>query len=492
MFNLMWMSEDLPVDSDILPPRADALIHSLRAFGYDLPTAIADLLDNSIAAGATAIDLECYWNGEKSYIAIIDNGVGMSESVILEAMRLGSRSPLEKRKKDDLGRFGLGLKTASFSQCLSLTVASKTKNSNQVIRKWDLPFVTKRNEWILLRHGTDCLNSYSARLEEMQSGTVVLWEALDRLTQGTQTNDDRAHRVFLDRIEGVRSHLSMVFHRFLEPPKPLRITLNGTAIEPWDPFMLRDPATQQLNEEAIPFFGDSISVKPYVLPHISKLSPSAYERGAGIWGWNQHQGFYVYRSRRLLSAGQWLGLGFRNEEHCRLARIQLDIPNSMDAEWEIDVKKARATPPASLRPRLKQLAVIVRDRASEVYRSRGARITTGPIQTVTLWEPKVRHGKTFYAINRGHPLVQSLDSLDPSHRKTLDALLMLVEESLPVPTIIYDVSSKPEGSHTTPFEGDDKKIVEVIKTMYSVFRSRGLSPGDSKAPTDDHRDNSAV
>src|SRR5579872_5411751 len=124
-------------DFDIVAPDASAMIESLRAFGYDLPTAIADLIDNSISAGAKNVWLNFRWNGPDSFISVADDGCGMSRTTLINAMRAGSRSPLDPRTPADLGRFGLGLKTASFSQCRRLTVASKEKKNSTCIRRWD-------------------------------------------------------------------------------------------------------------------------------------------------------------------------------------------------------------------------------------------------------------------------------------------------------------------------------------------------------------------
>jgi len=362
---------------EIAAPRADAMIQSLRAFGYDVPAAIADLIDNSIAAGAKNVWLEFYWSGAESYVAIADDGAGMTEGELSAAMRPGSRSPLEERDAKDLGRFGLGLKTASFSQCLSLTVASRKKAAGAAaaVRCWDLEYVTECGDWRLLCGGSETFRAHGlARLEALPSGTVVFWEKMDRVTPpGTQTNSSPEHDLFLRRIEEVRAHIAMVFHRYLDgiPGRPLRIHVNGELVKAWDPFAAKHSATQHLPEEAMPFRGEALMVRPFILPHHSKMSKAAYEEAKGPKGWDAQQGFYVYRNKRLLVAGDWLGF-FQKEQHCKLARIQVDIPNSMDETWEIDVKKSRAWPPPQLRRHLRRPASATRARATEVYRNRGA------------------------------------------------------------------------------------------------------------------------
>jgi len=173
------MTEDK--DYEIAEPHAGAMIESLRAFGYDLRTAIADLIDNSIFAGAKNVWIYFHWNGADSYISITDDGYGMSETELYEAMRPGSKSPLEDREPSDLGRFGLGMKTASFSQCRRLTVASRKNKQNPAIRRWDLDHVTKVDRWELLKYAAPGSEQRIEYPDGLKNGTIVLWENLDRV-----------------------------------------------------------------------------------------------------------------------------------------------------------------------------------------------------------------------------------------------------------------------------------------------------------------------
>ncbi len=288
---------------DIAAPRPDSLIQSLRAFGYDLSTAIADIVDNSISAGAKNIAIDFYWDGKDSYIAIWDDGCGMTEDELINAMRPGSRNPLEERSSKDLGRFGLGLKTASFSQCKKLTVASKSAGGNFSVRCWDLDYVTQHGEWRLLKKGSHVLGRLLDKLPDTDSGTLVLLENLDRLTKGTKVDDKNDHDKFLEDAERVKDHLAMVYHRYLERINGPRIFVNSRQVKPWDPFLTSETATQNLTEEAHDILGGRLVVKPYVLPHVSKISQEVHDRAAGPKGWNAQQGFYVYRNSRLLVAG---------------------------------------------------------------------------------------------------------------------------------------------------------------------------------------------
>lgn len=466
---------------DLAEPRADAMIQSLRAFGYDLPTAVADLIDNSISAGAKNIWLEFLWSGAASCIAIIDDGRGMDEDTLRNAMRPGSTSPLAERGVKDLGRFGLGLKTASFSQCRSLTVASRAAGNGIVVRRWDLDYVTRSGQWRLLHEGTARTEQFLRQLDEEKSGTLVVWELMDRVVGVADAGSEEDQGRFLHQAEEVRQHVAMVFHRFLANSRTLKIHLNGQQVKPWDPFLTNETATQILTEEAHTLFGNQIVVRPYVLPHHSKISPQVYRAAEGPRGWNAQQGFYVYRNHRMLAAGDWLNLhALRKEEHYKLARILLDIPNSMDAAWEIDVKKSRAIPPPSIRGRLLHIAKATRQAASGIYRHRGAHLAQGSGPVISLWGKKVLHGQISYEISREHPLVKDLLGMNHAVRRKVEALLALVEETVPVPLITMDASENPD-RHAKPFEGkDEAKVRDILLETYQVLRRNGVSKSDAR------------
>jgi len=461
---------------DIAAPRASAMIESLRAFGYNLQTAIADLIDNSISAGARNVWLSFCWDGASSYISIRDDGHGMTEAQLISAMRLGSQSPLKKREANDLGRFGLGLKTASFSQCRRLTVASRSENHAVAVRRWDLDYVNQVDEWRLLRSPAEGSIQKLNDLEPMPYGTIVLWECLDRIVDKAKADDQKAQDDFLETVEVVENHLAMVFHRFLEKRDRLKIWINHHPIEPWNPFLPDAQATQVLPLEPLTFKGETVSVQPYVLPHHSKIDPNTYNKAAGLNGWNAQQGFYVYRNERLLVAGDWLSLGYRQDEHCKLARIQIDLPNSMDSDWNIDIKKSRARPPASLKADLKRIARLTRYRATEIYRHRGKVVARENAEKYVFpWDKKLRRGKVFYAVNQEHPLVREALSLPDNCQPVIRALLRLLEETVPVQQIWIDSSTEPE-KQPQAFDGTpSEQVLEVMVEIYWALKKSGMT-----------------
>jgi len=466
---------------DIAEPRASAMIESLRAFGYSIQTAIADLIDNSITAGAKNVWLTFFWDGIDSHASIKDDGRGMTEEKLIDAMRPGSQSPLQNRDPKDLGRFGLGLKTASFSQCRRLTVASRSKGCDLALRRWDLDYISQVDQWRLLRSAAEGSADRLTDLNEMPQGTIVLWECMDRIVSNVKRSDREAHNHFLEAIEGVEKHLAMVFHRFLEKRNCLKILINGRPVEPWNPFLSESAATQILPEEKFSWKENRLIIQPYVLPHQSKIDQKTFDRAAGINGWNAQQGFYVYRNERLLVAGDWLGLGFKQEEHCKLARIRVDLPNSMDDDWSIDVKKSRARPPAALKSDFKRIARLTRQTAVAIYRHRGKVIARDNADKhVFPWDKKIRRGKIFYSINQEHPLVKEAMSLPGEHQPIIRALIRLLEETVPVQQIWIDSSTDPE-KHSQPFEDiPSREVVEVMTQVYQALRKSGLSPQQAR------------
>lgn len=470
-------------DFDLVEPRPAAMVEALRAFGYSTQAALADLVDNSISAGATSVDVIFYWSGADSYIALLDNGHGMSTEELTNAMRPGSRNPLETRADTDLGRFGLGLKSASFSQCRCLTVASRrSRGSPAATRRWDLDYINRTSEWRLLKTASSGSVERLQILDGFSSGTVVLWESMDRIVGDEKLDDMQAQRRFLDLAGQTEQYLGMIFHRFLEGNDRLELRVNENPVVPWNPFLERHTATQWLDEEILPFSGERVKVQPFVLPHHSKMDREIHRRAGGSGGWNARQGFYVYRNRRLLVAGDWLGLPFTKEEHYKLARIRVDITNAMDQEWQIDVRKSRARPPGVLRRDLERIARVTRERAVTIYRHRGKAVARGSsADHVFVWEKVTRHGKISYKVNREHPMVSRVLAVPPQHRSDVRALIRLIEETVPTALIAIDSSERP-GEHSGPFEtSTDREAREVMMTVYQALLSSGLSKVEARS-----------
>lgn len=458
-------------------PEASSMIETFRAIGYSIEAAVADVIDNSISAEAKNVWLNFDWKGSETWVSIKDDGFGMNNEELIQAMKPGSKNPLDGRSNKDLGRFGLGLKTASFSQCRKLTVLSKKEGFLQAFWTWDLDYVKESGKWELLKFLPDA--KMESEIDNQKSGTIVLWNDIDRLVKNFHSDDAKALDKFLVIMEQVKNHLSMVFHRFIESGS-IKIWFQGRQIKAWNPFLISESATQIFPDEYLN--NGKVIVKGFVLPHKSKISEETYKEAEGPKGWGEQQGFYVYRNDRLLLSGDWLGI-YRKEEHYKLARIQIDLSNTLDSEWQIDIKKSIARPPIILREQLKAYSSKVRAQAVEVYRHKGRTVKQLPGQKfVPLWIDHKRGDKWFYKINREHPLVEkSINQAETEPQKAIENLIRFIEETVPSKSI-YIKEASDEDAIGKPFEGiDQEPIRKAMKQMYDKLVNEGKTDEQAKA-----------
>lgn len=464
------------------PPRAGAMIEALRGLGYNASTALADVIDNSLAAGSRCVRVDFQWAGHGSRVLVRDDGCGMSRSGLECAMRLGERNPLERRRPDDLGRFGLGMKTASFSQCRRLTVVSSQGHSRSCLR-WDLDEIAASGgvDWELLEGPASGSEDLPDLLPPGNHGTLVAWEVLDRMvSSGFQEQD------MLDLIDQVELHLSMVFHRYIEDPERLRPLINGREIRPWDPFLEDHRDTWTSPEERIMTTGGEAVIRGHVLPHRDRLSPAEYDLAAGPDGWTAQQGFYVYRQDRLLLGGNWLNLGrgrrWTKEEAHRLARIRIDIGNTTDDTWKIDVRKSTARPPVEMRPRLQALAEDTRARARRVFAWRGKLMSPRSSQPVIqAWTSRPASGGVRYTIDEQHPAVAAVMEQAGPLLPQVHAMLRVIAETVPVQRIWLDTAENREIPRTGFATAPPAELLQVLEVMYrNLVERRGLSPAAAR------------
>jgi len=427
-----------------LSPYAPALIESLRAIGYSLESAVADLLDNSISAGAKNISIR-FSPYSDPYVAVIDDGTGMTPSKLSAAMRHGSQNPGDTRHPTDLGRFGLGMKTASLSQCAQLTVA--TLNSGKLsAARWDLDVISTTKKWTLLLLDDPDISNLPciATLKTQQKGTLVLWRNLDRLSAG----EPNLEQGLGDGMVRVREHIALVFHRFLDQDaggRKIRIFMNGDEVLPRDPFLTWHKATQRLPSEPIRVAGSVVDVQPFILPHYSRLDPSELELAGGEEGLRRQQGFYVYRNRRLIIWGTWFRLA-RQDELTKLARVRVDMTSALDHLWVLDVMKSAAHPPAEVRHNLRRIIERIGEGSRRVYTYRGRR--TNQDARVHLWDRIEGRDGISYRINRHHPIVTSLQNkLDEDDLALFDSALTEVEEMFPAEALYADLASDKRHVH---------------------------------------------
>lgn len=337
-------------------PSAARLTESLRDIGYDFSSAVADLIDNSISAGAGKIRVHMEFDAERSRVFISDDGRGMSVNGALEALRFGSRRDYEL---GDLGRYGLGLKTASLSQGRSVTVVSRSaRMKDPQIQRLDLDVIAEYDDWIIMVPRGDAAITRARELLAGDPGTVVIWEKLDRILPAKQSSGGWAKRRFDSLRERLKTHLSMVFHRFLSgegSASQIEIWVDDEQLVAWDPFQRHETETKELGpEEFEVVVGDlagKVSLQRFILPSRNAFSsPEAFDAASGPLKWNRQQGLYIYRANRLVQWGGWGGIRAL-DEHTKLARASVDFDTDLDDAFNINVAKMRVALP----PQLKQM-----------------------------------------------------------------------------------------------------------------------------------------
>ncbi len=448
----------------ILPPYAPIIVESTRSVGHSFETALADIIDNSIGRGAREINVN-FQSIDNPYVAIIDNACGMDEKELVAAMRYGSKSSLEVRDEYDLGRFGLGLKLASLSQCRKLTVVTK-KDGIISSARWDLDYVVEKGDWVLLcleDEEIDKLHHIDI-LRKQDSGTIVIWEDFDRLFNGST----QPQKLFDEKIEIARSHVALVFHRFLGAVNPKKIFFNNDKVEAIDPFLESNPATQPLPEQDLTINNSIIKVKPFVLPYASSLSAEE-KRLMGDANLKHSQGFYIYRNKRLIIWGTWFRLISQFELN-KLARVRVDIPNTLDSIWEIDIKKSTASLPDIVKHNLVSIVENTVGISEHVFKYRGRNVNNDDL--IHVWNHIDDRGSLQYLINKDIPIYKALeDSLDEKALNYLDSFIKMIEDSFPYGDIYYKVAKKDNSIEPAELEFDE--VYKIAVNMIDYIKEKG-------------------
>lgn len=363
------------MEKKTLPPNPSRLIEGLRDTGYNFNTALADIVDNSVDAEATVIDIQIKMD-QTGYILITvaDNGCGMNKNELLDGMTYGAQGRVDPRR---LGKFGLGLKTASTAFCRKLSVITRpSANDSPMKAIWDLDHVAKVSEWELLigdpsKEEISCLDKVASE----SSGTLVVWENVDRLLKDYV--DPAGHYAFnaLDRfINDFISHVSMIYQRFLDHnddrARNITITVNGHEVDAWDPFCIQESETEMVAGEVKQATIDdnkkaSFMVRAYVLPRKEQFSSDVKAKQARLE--NKYQGVYVYRENRMIHPHDWLGM-FTKEPHYTLLRVEFSFNHELDDAFWVDIKKSRILLNETLYDYLKKFLTPPRNAADERYR----------------------------------------------------------------------------------------------------------------------------
>lgn len=454
--------------SKIVLPYAPILVESTRSIGYSFEAALADIIDNSLGKSATEVNI-LFSSKDPQCVAIIDNGTGMSEAELESAMRYGSKSSLDERDKNDLGRFGLGLKTASLSQCRKLTVITK-QNGLYNAACWDLDHIIAEQDWSLICYSGKEAETlpFASNLRMYESGTVVVWQTFDRIVDGAAN----AQKVFDERIERARSHVALVFHRYMDNENikaRVKISFNHALVEPIDPFLIQNPATQPLTEQTLRIDGSMIKVKPYILPYSSKVSAKDKKKLGDLCDLRSNQGFYIYRNKRLIIWGTWFRL-IKTQELNKLARIRVDIPNTLDSIWGIDIKTSTASLPDVIKRNLVAVVENSVGRSERVYKYRGRNAAKDHLQHI--WETIDNRGKFQYQINRELPIVKLLEeSLDDRALGYLDSFIKTIEDAFPYGDVYYRLARDENAVDQTGMEFEE--VYKVAENMIAAYKEMG-------------------
>lgn len=462
-------------------PKASTLMGSLRSMGYSFESAVADVIDNSISAHAQNIRILFPSTPlDELAIGILDDGDGMKGDVLFEAMRYGSLSAEEERSEDDLGRFGMGMKSASLSQCRCLTVISfdgETLNGF----KWDYNHILMTQDWMIQELEKNEIDElpYIERLKKQDKGTLVLWQDFDVISN---SSGGQIYSTLVELRSTLENTLALIYHRYLTGLglQHLHIYINELGIKPQDPFLEQHPKTTVKKEIELDIKDSNgieriIKIRPFILPFATELREKDKQLIGGIENLRAKQGFYVYRNKRLIIWGTWFGMKQRSEL-TKNTRIRVDIPNTLDDIWSIDIKKQQASIPKQILQRLKKAVDEALDFSvrQQTYRGRTEKVND---KIDYIWDRKRGRNNTFfYLINRESNLFKFIrEKMTEEDYNYLEILLTEIEKNLPIQQLYIDKSNE---SIATPEETDERlddlyqMAITLASTMMNI-RSDG-------------------
>ena len=457
-------------------PTADILMISMRAMGYSFESAIADIIDNSISASARNIFLKFPIDPMDCYIAICDDGYGMTKEELFDAMKYGSEQKRGQRDADDLGRFGLGLKAASLSQCRKLTVASK-KDGEVSAYIWDLDVIVDKKDWYMIECSSYDISGIKqiSWLDNVERGTIVVWENFDLIEKSSGNVYSELNKY----QDSTADYLSLIFHRYLNKTGSNKISMkvNNYELKGFDPFLESHPKTNVRRRIEIPVEDSDgiermVSVQPFVLPFQKDLSAEDKKLSGGLENYRSKQGFYVYRNERLIVWGTWFGR--HRDELTKYARIRVDIPNTLDDIWGIDIKKQNAKIPLVIKNRLTRAVDEAMDIAVKAQKFRG-RVDKTDDKIDYIWLPvKTREEQHSYLINRESKIFDLIrDKVDDETWVRIDMVLEEIENSLPYQQIYIDKSQNKIDDTV-----DEERIAE-IEAKARMLVNMALSMGSN-------------
>lgn len=426
---------------ELANPNPEFLIKSIAEQGYSLETALADLMDNSITANATRIEVLTKIDAEPFILFLSDNGDGMGKESLKKNMQFPSKSPEEIRSVGDLGRFGLGLKTASFSQTRNFTVLSRKKGSDDFFAlTWDVNHLKKSKKWEMIINSKEEINQIltqynSASKDHLNScnqfipNTIVVWKGLYKFEN--YVNEKNKQEAIKEEITNTTSeYLSIVFHKFMERQNhKLKIRINNSFVYPFNPFPNENSSLRLLEPLQKEFGEDFVKIQGFVLPN-SSIKES--KENSNSWT-PQHkslmdmEGLYIYRADRLILFGGWNGL-IKKMPRLQLGRLKIDIGNKVDHLFHLNVAKSQINIPHDLKNAFLRAIVDLKTEAQKEYFNHGIKSFKQ--------KPSDQNSELFYKIatNKGvllklndeFPLLNSLkSSLNTKQKGELNFILKI-------------------------------------------------------------------
>ena len=450
-----------PVDGT---PSPKSLIKTLMRVGYDFNMAVGDIVDNSISADAKNIRIFTSLDPQYPTFSIYDDGWGMSEKELYENMKLAAKDPSLERDKNDLGRFGSGMKTASFSQARKLIVISKKKGSKICGAYWDIDEIESSDSWeVLMSLSEEEINSIYGFDKDMlsETGTVIIWH---KIISFKETQHTSLENIIANTIDSMSRYLSLHFHKFMQLNDKVSFFVNQRKLSPINPF-IKGKGSMDLTPENIRGKKGNVEIKPHVLPHPQYLSQSQIDKLGGIDAIYKNQGLYIYRASRLIIAGGWMGLSSRNILG-NLARVEVNIPASLDDEWSTDVKKSSLQLPVMVQKKLKQIC------QKPIKKSRGEHMHRGKKEEVNeYWfiNENKQDNTTKYEVHlKNNELVEIAEKMTRANRTKLKEFLRNLSKYLPVNHIFSRIGKSPKSvNQENALLELPKDIEEKLKKLWS-------------------------
>ncbi len=445
-----------------MSPEPKNEIKTFMRIGYNFNSAIADIIDNSITAKATKINITCPSEIDIPFLSIVDNGIGMEPEELIDNMRIGCKDPNEKREAGDLGRFGSGMKTASFSHARRLTVISKKKGKKLAGACWDIDDIEEKNAWCLRELDEKDIKNFDHFDKDLINGvgTQLVWEKIKKFEE-TDHNDSKTS--IETSMVDLGKYLALHFHKFLQGSRKLEIYVQHLKIDPIDPFLTTKKGYQEGPTDETFVKGGKLQIKSHTLPHHSNLSPSDIDNIGGMEEIYKGQGLYIYRENRLIIAGGWMGLS-RTYQLGKLARIEINIPSGLDDEWSTDVKKSSLQLPQKIKNRLKNLIQQPIKKSKRAYNFRGKKEEANEYWKII----ESRDKSIIYQIDTGNnELINIAKETPKKNVSSLKEYLKNLAKNLPINHIHAKVSSDPKSikQEDVILEFTDEQLTKVRELM---------------------------